>query len=373
MSLGICIVSSAYRPYPSGVSEHAHHLAVALRDRGHAVDILTGSYPGSGPGTPGITRLGRTLILPANRSRFTLPIGVRLPAQVRRYFSGRRFDIVHCHGIFPPELAYWATIHTRAPVVVTFHTSGLQLPGFIPAGFRRLFAGLRGRVRARIAVSEAGRRWAEAWFPGKYHVIPNGVDLNRFHPGAMLPPEAASLQPYLLFVGRLEQRKGLEVLLRAMPAILVRVPRIRLVVVGSGPLETSCRRLASRLDIAGRVHFLGGIDGDDLPGWYAGAELYVSPALSGEAMGIVLIEAMASGVPVVAADIAGYDEVVTTGLDGLLVPPGNPGALAAAVGELLADPDRRSRLAGAGRERARHYAWPRVAQQVEAVYREVLD
>ncbi|HDR00481.1 MAG TPA: glycosyltransferase family 1 protein, partial [candidate division WOR-3 bacterium] len=202
---------------------------------------------------------------------------------------------------------------------------------------------------------------------------PNGVDLARFRPDAEVPPEAGRLRPYVLFVGRLEQRKGLEVLLRAMPAVCSRHPAVRLVVVGSGPLERQCHRLCAELGIADRVRFVGRVEGDRLPGWYAGAELYVSPALGGEAMGIVLIEAMAAGRPVIASRIPGYDEVIADRRDGILVEPGAGPALADAISGLLTDPARCRELTAAGLRTIERYAWPRVAGQVEQVYREVLD
>ncbi len=364
--LDVCLISSAYHPYPSGVSEHARNLAAALRGRGHRVTVLTTRYPGTTGDEPGVARLGRALILPANGSRFTLPVGWRLGARVRDFLHRQRFDVVHCHGIFPPELAYWAARHASCPVVVTFHTFGLELPDFIRAGFRSLFRGLVRRVDARIAVSRAGRSWAERWFPGDYDIIPNGVDLTRFRPGPA-PPETE-----LLFVGRIEKRKGLAVLLAAMPRLLSTRPGLRLTVVGTGPEEGRCRGLCDRLGIAASVRFAGRVAGDDLPGCYARSTLFLAPALGGEAMGIVLVEAMACGTPVAASRIAGYDEVVEDGTSGLLVPPGAPDAWAEAVGRVLDSPPLRRRLADGALDRARGFAWPAVAERVEKVYRRML-
>ncbi len=372
-SLDICLVSAAYRPYPSGVSEHVHHLAVALIRRGHRIHILTTNYKLPYEDELQTTRIGRALVLPANRSRFTLPFSPGLPLQVRRFLRAHRFNLVHCHGIFPPEIAYWSALATSLPVVVTFHTFGLLLPALVRGGFRVLFPGLRRRVRARIAVSEAGQSWAEQWFPGRYHVIPNGVDMQTFHPGAATLPGIAELRPYLLFVGRIEQRKGLATLLRALPDVAAALPDIALVVVGSGPLATQSHSLADRLGIERRVRFVGRVTGPDLPGYYAGCEAFVSPALGGEAMGIVLVEALAAGRPVVASDIPGYNEVIQPNRNGLLFPAGDSSALAGLLVRLLKDEPRRRDLGKQALARARDFAWPSVAARVEAVYREVLD
>ncbi len=370
--LHVCLVSSAYLPYPSGVSEHVHSLAGALRDRGHRIHILTTSYPGTREDSFPVTRLGRAIVLPANRSRFTLPVGWRLARDIREFLARSRFDIVHCHGIFPPETAYWAARYSTAPTVVTFHTFGLKLPGIVRTGFRTAFRGLARKVRARIAVSQAGRTWAEQWFPGPYHVIPNGVDTGRFTPHAPRPDALAGGNRYILFVGRLEQRKGLPVLLKALPGILKRIPKVRLVVVGSGPQERECRRLCGHLGITAAVDFAGTVPASELPGYYAHCSVFASPALGSEAMGIVLIEAMAAGRPVVASRIQGYDEVIRDGVDGLLVPPGDNRAWTDAILAVLRSEELRNRTGSGALVRSRDFAWPGIAGRVEAVYREVL-
>jgi phosphatidylinositol alpha-mannosyltransferase len=371
-TLSICLVSAAYRPYPSGVGEHVHNLGMELARKGHRPHILTTRYPWPHAELLETTRLGRALILPANRSRFTVPVGLSLASHVRRFLAEHGFDIVHCHGIFPPEIAYWAARYASVPVVVTFHTYGLRLPGLVRGGFHLVFRSLPGSVSARIAVSNAAREWAEPWFPGRYHIIPNGVDTDVFSPRRSRPETVRDLGPYILFVGRLEKRKGLEVLLRAMPQVMRAVPDINLVVVGSGPLESRCRSLCRELGVGSRTSFLGQVDTDILPGLYANCTLFASPALGGEAMGIVLVEAMAAGTCVVASRIPGYDEVITHDHDGLMVAPGDPSAWADALAHLLSTPTECARLGTAARMRAADFSWPAIAGRIEQVYREVL-
>ncbi len=374
----ICLVSAAFRPYLSGVSEHVHNLGIQLQSRGHHVHILTARYPGLEATTPEpdsipVTRIGRGLILPANRGRFTLPVGLNLSGQVKKFFRTHQFDVVHCHGIFPPEIAYWAARSARVPIVVTFHTLVVRTPGFVRSGFRFLFPGLQRNINARIAVSEACKEWAESWFPGRYHIIPNGVDTDMFSPEAMPAELLCGSGPSILYVGRLDKRKGLPVLLRALPHVLNQVPETRLVAVGSGPLEKHCRRLCRKLGIEQSVVFAGPVQPENLAGFYAGATVFASPALGPESMGIVLIEAMACARPVVASAIPGYNEVISHNKDGILVPAGDTIAWAGALVSLLKSEESRHRLGQNGLIRARTFAWPGVTDQVETVYHEVME
>lgn len=374
MSLRVCLVSAAYHPYPSGVSEHVYNLALALKESGHQVEVLTTRFPerqATADPFP-VTRLGRAILLPMNRSYATLPVGIRLPWQVGRFFRERRFDLIHCHGVFPPEISYWALRRTRLPAVVTFHTLGSLPAEPILKAFRALSAGLNRRIGAKVAVSQAGADFARRLFPGEYDVIPNGVDTRRFHPGAEVPALLHETRLSILYVGRLEHRKGLPVLLHAMPRVLASVPDARLVAVGTGPLERHCRDIVRRLDLDRVVHFAGRVPASELPGFYAGCTVYASPALGGEAMGIVLIEALACGKPVVASMIPGYDEVLRNGRDGILVPPNDPGALADAIVRLLGSPDLRDGLSRNALARAREFTWPTVARRVESVYRRLV-
>jgi phosphatidylinositol alpha-mannosyltransferase len=371
--LRICLISAAYRPYPSGVSEHVHHLAEALRDLGHELRILTTSYPQFGEGASAlpVTRFGRAILIPGNGSYTTLPFGFGLPFQVPLFLRRHQVDLIHCHGAFPLDLGYWALAGTRLPAVVTFHT--LSRPPVEPLLriFRGLFDGLNRRISARIAVSQAGGEYARRFFPGDYRVIPNGVDLDRFHQDVTIPAAMRGDRPTVLYVGRFNKRKGLPVLLQAMPRVIAAVPSVRLVAVGDGVMEAECRRLVRDLGIREHVAFPGRVTAEEIPGYYAGCTVFCSPATGGEAMGIVLLEALAAGRPVVASDIAGYNEVVTTGVDGLLVPAGDPLALSSALNQALLSPDLRAALSARARARAGEFAWPDIARRVEQVYREV--
>lgn len=338
--------------------------------------ILTTHYASLIPSSPlpsgiTITRIGRALILPANRSRFTLPVGLNIPSKTSRFFVDHSFDVVHCHGVFPLDLCYWALRAATVPVVVTNHSLHGTPSVLLTSTVRTLFPRIERKVKAWIAVSHAAQRWLERWFKGQYHVIPNGVDLSRFSPSVR--PITDAPVPTVLFVGRLDRRKGLLLLLASMPEVIRLVPETRLLVVGTGPEEPAARSLCRRLHIEQHVTFCGHVSEQTLPAYYTSATVYCSPALGGEAMGIVLLEAMASGRTVVAADIAGYNEVIRNQVDGLLFPAGKASALAATLVRALTDSALRERLNAEALRRAAEFAWPRVASRVVAVYREVIE
>ena len=351
-----------------------YHLAIELQRLGHTVHVLTTRFAGKDDADPGIpvTRLGRALLIPMNRSYATLPFGLGLPFQVPRFIRRHRFDIIHCHGIFPPDIAYWALAGTRVPAVVTFHTLGRLPSEPLLRTFRALSAGLNRRLSARIGETRAGVEFARRLFPGDYHVIPAGVDLDRFRQNAPVPAVMHDGWPTVLYVGRFDKRKGLPVLLQAMPRVIAAVPSAHLIAVGGGPLEGECRRLVRDLGIGDRVSFPGRATADELPGYYAGCAVFCSPTTGGETLGLVLIEAMAAGSPIVASDIAGYNEVVTTGLDGLLVPAEDPVALSAALTRVLLSAELRAALSARALARAREFAWPTITRRIERVYQEAV-
>jgi phosphatidylinositol alpha-mannosyltransferase len=369
----IGIVSQSYYPRYGGVTEHVHNSAVELRRRGHEVTIITGRYRGARQSdrAAGVERIGHNIIVPVNRAFVDLTVGFDLRRQMRRLLLAYDFDVLHIHCPQAPTLPLIATQESRGVTVGTFHTtSGRSVLHDAVHGYlaRRV-----GRLDARIAVSKTAEASSRLYYPGDYRVIPNGVDVTRFHPDRQ--PFERWRDPSrvnLLFVGRLDPRKGLQYLLAAMPEVVARTRgRARLLIVGDSCLRG---RFAAQVAPAARehVHFLGHVPGADLPRWYATADIFVSPASGNESFGIVLIEAMAAGRPVVATDIPGYLSVIHPGEDAEAFPRGDTATLARLLVALIEDPARRARLAQRGRARALEFAWPRVTDQIESVYREVL-
>jgi phosphatidylinositol alpha-mannosyltransferase len=291
--------------------------------------------------------------------------------QAKRLLQEEQFDLVHLHEPMMPALPLTVLRHSNTTNVGTFHAfRNTPLTYFYSKPILRPFF---RKLHGHIAVSSAAREFVGEYFPADYRVIANGIDFPQFFQRYPPLPELADDRPTVLFVGRLEKRKGLRFLLRAWPMVLERMPDARLVVVGRGrPLE-GYRRFAARHGWSSSdVVFAGYVPSEDLPRYYQAADVFCAPNTGQESFGIVLLEAMAAGVPIVASDIPGYRDVVEHGEQGLLVERQNPGAIADAVCRLLGNPELRANMRQAGQRKARAYDWPRIAAQVLGYYEEVL-
>ncbi|HKQ59013.1 MAG TPA: glycosyltransferase family 4 protein, partial [Candidatus Eisenbacteria bacterium] len=362
------IVTQSYYPRYGGVTEHVHNTALELRRRGHEVTIITGRFRDRREPEGGccVERVGTNVLVPFNQAFVDLTVGLGLRRRLRARLQAGDFDVVHIHNPTAPTLPLLAIEEARCPTVGTFHSTGGR--NLLQDAFREWLNRAAARLDARIAVSRTAEASARLYHPGEYHVIPNGVDVDRFHPG--LEPFQDWRDPArvnLLFVGRLDPRKGVQHLLAAMPEVFARTRgRARLLIVGNSALRP---RLEHSVPAALRehIHFLGHVSSADLPRWYATGDVFVSPASGNESFGIVLLEAMAAGVPVVATDIPGYRSVIQPGENAEAFPPGDVGALARALVRLVDDAPRRAELARRGRARALEFAWPRVIDRIEGV------
>jgi phosphatidylinositol alpha-mannosyltransferase len=360
----IGLVSPYVYPLPGGVTEHVRYLYENLRLRGHDVRIITSSHGLQRASDGDIIRVGKGFSMPANGSVGTVTLSPRFVSQVTDMLDRERFDLLHFHEPFVPFLSLIVLHQSRSVNVATFHAYG----GFSPAYEfgSRVLGGYAARLHGRIAVSAAARHFIDRYFPGDYKVIPNGVDVERFTRAVPIARWQDGTRN-LLFVGRHEPRKGLTELLKAFRILRKTGCNCRLLVAGSGPQEREARRyvLTRRL---GNVEFLGRVSDDEKAQLFRTADIYISPATGAESFGIVLLEAMAAGTPIVCSDIHGYKGVVRRGREGLLVPPRKPKAIAAAVAELLGDDERRAAMGAAGRVRAEEFSWRRVAAKVDDYY-----
>jgi phosphatidylinositol alpha-mannosyltransferase len=363
----IGIVTPAFHPYPGGVTEHVHHAYVELRKLGHDVRILTTRFGrGGSPMEDDVIRLGHAVYVPANGSVCPVPVGWHLTERAREVLDREGFDVLHVHEPLMPMLCLSVLRAARVPVVGTFHASNERGAGY--RLFRPVLAPYFSKLSRCICVSEAARESIRPHFGGTYDLIPNGVDVARFAE-APRTPELRDGAFNMLFVGRMEPRKGAKYLFRAMPAVLRKVPEARLTVVGAGPLRPyyrafvppSCRK---------RVVFRGRVDGGTLAALYRTADVYCSPATGGESFGIVLLEAMAAGTAIVASRIPGYASVVRDGETALLVRPRSPGELAEAIIRLRQEPETRERLVAAGRRAVQRYSWERIGREIAGVLEE---
>jgi len=353
-----------------GVQEHADLQARALRRLGHDARIVMGHDPpgrltwllhpkqGRHTSPPDyVIPVGRSVIVPANASLPNIILSPQSMLRMRRVWEEQRFDVVHVHEPLAPVLSAFALASAPCPVVATCHSAGERL-GWYPLG-KSLWGVLADRIDQRIAVSESARRAAEPYVGGPFDVIPNGIDL---------PPvvDPGGRNGNVVFIGRNEPRKGVPVLLRAWQDVHARTGA-RLRFIGADPL--SIRWLARRQGFSlGGIDLLGGVHEDDLTEELQAASLLVAPSLGGESFGMVLTRAFACATPVVASNIEGYAQVADHDQTGILVPPGDPNALAGAVIELLEDEERRSVYGAAARKAAEPYSWDRIGAQLLQIY-----
>jgi phosphatidyl-myo-inositol alpha-mannosyltransferase len=342
-----------------GVQTHVRAQARALTERGHDVTVIAPrSWIASRPaGAEEAVGIGRAVSIPANGSRAPIAFGPVAAARVRRTLADLEPDVVHLHEPLIPSLSGLALFSSRAPCVGTFHAASERSIAYWAA--RPFLKGAMDRLRARIVVSQAALSLIGRYFPGTYEEIPNGVEVARY---ASAPPADLGAGRTVLFLGRIERRKGLEVLVQAMTR--TRDLEARLVVAGAGPGERGCRALAERLDV--EVQFVGGVHDDVKAGILRSVDVYCAPALGGESFGIVLIEAMAAGTPVVCSDLPGFRAVAGEGA--ALVSPGDPGELADELRAVLTDENRARAMSDAGRGIAKRFDWPRLAERLEEVY-----
>jgi phosphatidyl-myo-inositol alpha-mannosyltransferase len=363
--------------YPGGVRDHVWHLANEFIAMGHDVRIMA---PASGPKgkltEKYIYKMGWTTPIPINGSIARIMLDPSLALRVRRVLQREHFDVIHVHEPLVPGLSQAVLRLSRTVTVGTFHassypsiysTSNLAYASTYPF-LRPLFRRLAGC----IAVSTTALKFVSRYFPADYRVIPNGVNLEHFSPNVPPLPQFMDGKQNILFVGRFEKRKGAKFLLRAIPYIREKFPQTRFLFVGEGRLRGGFQKFVEKHDWQDVV-FTGYVSDEDLPRYFASAHVFCSPATGGESMGIVLLEAMASGKPIVASNISGYATVVNPGVDGLLTTPRNSEELAWAIEYLLENEPLRQQFIRAGLQKAREYAWPRVAELVMDYYYELLD
>jgi phosphatidylinositol alpha-mannosyltransferase len=369
----IALVSPYSWTYPGGVTRHIEALAGQFAGEGHDVRVLSPSDPpdrhsarlhrGHAPQvreTPDyVVPLGRTIGFPANGAVSNVAITPACVSKMRHELRHGAYDVVHLHEPVAPILGWDAAVSTGAPLVGTFHCYSENVISNNVAnvlGARRVL----NKLHVRIAVSEAAAWTGRRFFGGHYRIIPNGVDLGAGAPAAKSPGETLRI----LFVGQAVERKGLPVLIRAFEALREHVPaELRIV----GAREEDIAHLV--VDRRG-IKVLGKVDDETKHRELAEADVLCAPSLGGESFGMVLTEAFAAGTPVIASDIAGYRDVLTNGVQGVLVPRGDATALAEALLDLAHEPERIVSLGAAAAESAERYAWPRVAAEVLDSYEE---
>ncbi len=349
---------------PGGVVAHIRDLAEALQDLGHEVSVMSPVDDEDAPLPPYVVRAGRSVPVPYNGSVARLLFGPVSTTRMRRWLRDGRFDVLHVHTPETLSLSLLAVMCARGPIVSTSHAhsprSRILLLAQAPLQTQL------EKIQGRIAVSPAARRTMVEHLGTDGVLIPNGVRVRRFADADPLPgrdPDGSTVG----FLGRLDEpRKGLQVLLDALPDLLARRPEVRLLVAGPGDADELRRGLAP--EVRERVTFLGQLSEQDKPRFYRSVDVFVAPNLGGESFGIVLLEAMAAGAAIVASDLDAFRRVLGQPLAGRTFPAGDEHALAAACVEVLGDATERARLVELGRQTVAPYDWGVVARQVVEVY-----
>lgn len=366
--LRIGMVSPYSFDVPGGVQAHAIDLCEEFISRGHTVSLI-GPASDSADVPDFVVRGGAAIPIPYNGSVARLSFGPKTARTVRKWISEGQFDVLHIHEPNSPSYSMLALRAAVGPIVATYHSAATEsLALKIATPFLRP---LLERVRGGIAVSEVARRWQVEQLGGDPVLIPNGVcigDYSSARPASEFPEVGARRDgvPRLVFLGRFDEpRKGFSVLIDAIPAIRQQYPNVEVLVIGDGDKEGAIRRAGEHADA---LYFLGRLSDEAKAAALASADAYIAPQRGGESFGIVLVEAMAAGAPVIASDLDAFELVLDYGRYGMLFSNGDSAQLARKVVELLSNSALSSSLRKEGLRRAWEYDWSVIADRVLQVY-----
>jgi len=354
---------------PGGVQFHVRDLAEHFIAQGHQVGVLAPADDDA-PLPPYLTSCGRAVPVRYNGSVARVSFGPVTSARVTRWLEAGDFDVVHIHEPLVPSASLMALWASTEPVVATFHSAMLRSRALHAA--HPLLRPSLEKIRGRIAVSEDARATVQRHLGGEAFIIPNGVSVDEFTDAVPRPEwQATPGSPTFAFLGRVDEpRKGLQVALAALPTVLDVHPGARLLIAGPGDATELLKAADPRAAAASTA--LGMVSDADKAALLRSVDAYVAPHLGGESFGIVLVEAMAAGAPVVASDLPAFAAVLDEGRTGVLFETGSPDALSRALLDLVSDGDRQAGLRTVGLARARVFDWDVVADRVMAVYETVI-
>jgi phosphatidylinositol alpha-mannosyltransferase len=368
----IALVSPYDLAYPGGVGNHILALEHQFTKMGHEVKVIASMSKGA-TSNDNFICLGKAWPTPSSGSVARVTLTPWIASKVKPVLEREEFDVIHLHEPLCPMMCTTVLRFSHAVNVGTFHAMdsrgySLWKPVtvlFLKKWFRRL--------DGKIAVSKPAKDFINGHFPGEYTIIPNGVDLGRFSPDVPPIERFRDGKINILFVGRLEKRKGVNYLLSAYEQVREKIANCRLLLVG--PSTRWGRRYEKQVKRKGPedIVFVGRVSQEDLPRYYQTADIVCSPATGRESFGLVLLEAMAMGKPIVASNIDGYASVATHGEEALMVPPKDERALAQALISLATDAKLRQKMGDRGKVKAAEYGWDRIAQRVMDYYKEVLN
>ena len=370
----IALVSPYDFAYPGGVTNHISSLEYYLTRMGHEVKVIAPASKAVSTFGDRFIPIGKPRPIPTSGSIARVTISVRLSSSVRAVLDKENFDIIHLHEPLVPMLCTTVLRLSQTTNIGTFHAFASRPSyGFAKPLVIRFLRKWFRKLDGKIAVSKPAMEFANKHLPGHYNIIPNGVDLEHFSPDVSPIDEFCDGKLNILFTGRLEKRKGANYLLKAYQRVKQEIPDSRLIIVGPGTrLRHKYEKHVKRHGLKDVV-FVGYASYDDLPRYYKTADIFCAPATGQESFGIVLLEAMALGKPIVASNIEGYASLVTHGVEGLLVPPKDKEALAQALISLMTDESLRQQMGARGKIKAREYDWKYLAQRILDYYISILS
>jgi phosphatidylinositol alpha-mannosyltransferase len=369
----IALVSPYDFSFPGGLTSHISQLAQQFIANGHEIKILA-------PFSPSMVRnlglevipLGRPIPFPSGGSIARVSLSLWLLPRIRKILEKEKFDVIHLHEPMAPLLPL-CILHTSTTINVgTFHAFHGSNRWYRLSHI--LLKKWANKLDGRIAVSPPALQHVSKFFPGEYKIIPNGIDVNHFAKDSLQPiQELQDGKVNLLFVSRLEKRKGLRYLLEAYSKVRWDFPNTRLIVVGPGTPDKLSYRVISERNLQDHVIFTGPVPYGELPRYYKTADIFCAPATGKESFGIILLEAMATSKPIVATRIEGFSSVLTHGHEAVLVPPKDTDSMADAISLLIRNPDLRDNLGNNGSKMSERYDWKVVAQEVFTYYQKLIS
>jgi len=370
----IALVSPYDFAYPGGVTNHISSLYYYLSQMGHDVKVIAPASKVVSTFGDRFIPLGRPRSIPASGSIARVTISIRLGPAIKAVLASENFDIVHLHEPFMPMLCTTVLHLSKTKMVGTFHAfAGKPAYNFGKPLTIRLLRKWFQKLDGKIAVSKPAMEFANKHLTGHYDIIPNGVDLKHFSPDVPPIDEFCDGKLNILFTGRLEKRKGVNYLLKAYQRVKEEIPDARLIIVGPGTRLRNKYEKHVRKNGLKDVVFTGHVSYEDLPRYYKTADVFCAPATGSESFGIILLEAMAIGKPIVASNIDGYARLITPGAEGLLVPPRDEKMLAQALVSLLTNESLRQEMGARGILKAKEYDWKVLAQRIVDYYNSILN
>jgi phosphatidyl-myo-inositol alpha-mannosyltransferase len=370
----IALVSPYDFSHPGGVGRHITSLNKYFTSLGHEVKIIAPASKVVSDFGDRFIRIGRPFPIPASDSVIRISISMHLAPTIKEVLAREKFDIVHLHEPFMPMLCSAVLRFSNAVNVGTFHAAQGK-PGY---NWGRPISTWMLSRRARhlhgfIAVSKPAMDYVAQYVSAEYEIIPNGVDTHFFRPDVNPLEQYMDGKLNIVFLSRLEFRKGANYLLKAFLEIKRQMPNTRLLICGAGTRLRNRYEAWVQQNRLEDVIFTGMVPEQDIARYYRTADIFCLPATSHESFGLILIEAMATGRPIVATNIPGYASVITHGEEGLLVPPMTVRPLADALLTLLNDKQRRLQMGQKGIITAQKYAWEDVGSRVLSYYGKTIE